>query len=139
MRARGALITFAIVAGLMFSWGLSWAAGGFPQCASAEDFLAATGWLMAGILLSFVVGAMATGYLSAAYGFVVGLLLGVAVVVVIGLSAGLGGAVAERASGCPGATRSSGELFAMVGFAGAVMGLLIGGLVHWVRRRPSAT
>ena len=138
MPGRGTVVTLVVAAGLMFVWGLSWAWSDFPQCAGAEDFLAGFGWMVGGMLLALAVGAVATGYLSASLGCGAGLLLGIAVVVGIGLFSGLGGAVAERVSDCPGATRSSGELFAMAGFAGAAIGLVLGALVHWARGRASA-
>ena len=132
---RPAAVTLVVVAGVMFMWGLAWAAGGYEECAGGHFLFADAVWAALGVLLAVSAGIVAAFYLAAVYGGIRALGLGVLLVLAIGLSSMLGGALAERLADCPGATRSSGELFAIFGAMAALIGWLIGSVVHALRPR----
>ena len=72
------LLLVVIPIALAFAWGLSWAQGDFPECASGSSFLADAGWIVQGMALGLVVGIVVPVTLAVLRSF----LLAVPVVVV---------------------------------------------------------
>lgn len=134
------LLLVAIPTLLAFLWGLSWAAGDFPECGQGTYFLADFGWLLGGLLLGIVVGIVVPIILAKRRSF----LLAIPVLAVVGLgmlvAGNAGASIAAKQVGCDAwNTADAGEM-AIIGLAiGAVPTVLVVGVVvgiGWLMRSP---
>ena len=115
------LLLVVIPIALAFAWGLSWAQGDFPECASGSSFLADAGWIVQGMALGLVVGIVVPVTLAVLRSF----LLAVPVVVVTAagmlLAGNAGATMAAPLVGCTAwDTRGAGEAI--------ILGLVISGV-----------
>jgi fermentation-respiration switch protein FrsA (DUF1100 family) len=137
------LLLVVMATSLAFAWGLSWAAGSFPECASGSSFLADAGWVLQGMALGLVVGIAVPIILAARRSFV----LAIPVVLVAGagmlLAGDAGATMAAPLAGCSAwDTRGAGDAIILGLVIGAVPTILIGGVVVGVAaflRRPPAS
>jgi fermentation-respiration switch protein FrsA (DUF1100 family) len=138
------LLLVVVATSLAFAWGLSWAAGSFPECASGSFFLADAGWVLQGMALGLVVGIAVPIILAARRSFV----LAIPVILVAGagmLGAGDAGAtLAAPLVGCTAwDTRGAGQAVLLGLVISAVPTVLIGGIVIGIgallRRRPPSS
>jgi hypothetical protein len=120
---------------VLWAWGRSWGWGGFPDCASGTYFLADLGWLLEGLALGFVVGAIVAGLYAALVGGFLGLALMVLAVALLGPVGELGAIAGEQAAGCPVMNEGIGSLVAFFAVAGALVGYPVGWLVRRNRHR----
>jgi hypothetical protein len=135
---RSLLVPLLLVATptlLAFAWGLSWAAGGFPECGEGTSFLADLGWLLGGIILGLAVGIAVPLILAARRSF----LLAVPVVIVAGigmlLAGSAGATIAPSLVGCSAwDTRGAGEMTVFGLAIGGVPTILVAGIVIGFRR-----
>ena len=138
------LLLVVMATALAFAWGLSWAAGSYPECASGSYFLADAGWVLQGMALGLVVGIVVPVILAARRSF----LLAIPVVLVAGagmLGAGDAGAtIAAPLAGCTAwDTRGAGEAVLLGLVISAVPAILVGGIVVGIgalrRRSPPSS
>ena len=131
----GPVLLVLTAATLALLWGLSWAAGNFPDCGQMTHSLGDAGWVVGGILLAAVIG-MAIPIILAVRGR---FLLVVPVLLVAGLSmfvAGdVGAAFAAGQAGCEvwGDIADAGETMVFGLAIGAVPTLLIVGAIVGIR------
>ena len=140
----GPVLVVVIATTLALLWGLSWAAGDFPDCGQMTHSLGDAGWVVGGMLLGAAIG-IAIPVIFAIRGRFL-LALPVLLVASLGMlvAGDAGAAIAAGRSGCEvwGDIADAGEstLFGLA--VGAVPTLLIVGLVvgiRWlVRPRASA-
>lgn len=138
----GPVLLVLIPTTLALLWGLSWAAGDFPDCGQMTHSLGDAGWVVAGMLLGAAVGIVIPVILALRGRF----LTAIAVLLVAGLgmlvAGDAGAAIAAGAVGCEvwGDLADAGEatLFGLTVGAVPTM-LLVGSLVgiRWLfRPRP---
>jgi hypothetical protein len=134
------LLLLGIPIALAFAWGLSWAQGDFPDCASGSSFLADAGWVLQGIALGLVVGIVVPITLAVLRSF----LLAVPVVIVTGvgmfLAGNAGATMAASLVGCTAwDTRGAGEAIILGMVISGVPTILLAGMATGIGallRRP---
>jgi hypothetical protein len=138
----GLLLLVVIPTALALLWGLSWAAGDYPECGQGTYFLADLGWVLGGMILGAIVGVVIPVILGLWRRFLLSLPVLAAAGVGMLVAGDVGAANAARLVGCSvwGDVADAGEM-ALLGLAiGAVPSMLIVGTVvgiGWLRRpRP---
>lgn len=85
---------------IAFVWGLSWATGDYPECASGSSFLADMGWSLGGIGLGLLAGIVVPIVATVARSYAFGVLATVVAGGGMWLAANVGAELAARIVGC---------------------------------------